>query len=144
MVGREIDIAVLEHAIVRLNGVVVGHSDAVFALELAVRQVWISSDASIRQWSFRVVQIHDVQVERSELSRVDFEVAKYTCSFEQCSYVSTADIAASIDWLKTRVLPSVHLGHGHNIKNAHALLGGQFRNFTDVLVCNIQSEVEGL
>ena len=109
-VRGEVDSAGLEHVVVGLDGVVVGHFNAVFAEQLAVWQVWISGDAGVWERSLGVVQLHDVDVQRSELGRLDCEIAEDTSSLEHGGDVCTAYPAASVS-----VLPSVNLWHSHDV-----------------------------
>ena len=132
----------LEHVVVGFDGVVVGHFDAVFAEQLAVWQVWIGGDAGIWKRSLGVIKIHDVQVEGSELSRVDCEVAEEACSLEHGCDVCTAYPAASINRLNSSVDPSVLLWHGHDIQKAHVILSAQFCHLADVVVLDTHSDVE--
>lgn len=143
MVGREVSIAVLKHMFVRLNAIVVGHFDAVFAHKLAIWQVGISLGADFWQRRSFIKEIHDVDILSVELCRVDLEIPKDACSLVQSSHIGTANPATTILWLDARINPSILFGHSHHICDTHVSFSCNFGDLADVLAINAQSLVQG-
>lgn len=73
---REVDRTILEHIVVRDNRIVLIKFNAVLAQDLAVRQIWVGSYASIGQGSSLVEKFHDVDIHGGKFGGLDIHVSE--------------------------------------------------------------------
>jgi len=141
-VGWVVEGAPLEHLLVWSDRVVVRQLHLILAKELAVWKVGVVGDALLGERSSRIEQVHDVDVHRGELSRLNGHVVEQATCLVHGGHVGRADPVATVSWFEASVLPAVHLSHGHHIFDTHVLLGGKLSDFTDVFTVNTKTLVK--
>lgn len=124
------------------NSAVAGQSHPVLAEKLAVGERWVSIDTDLRPVELHVEEGKRVHIAGREFGSLDVHVVKETSGLVHSGNVSTAHIGETISGLLTSVLPSIKLNHGHDVVNAHVLLGGKLGNLGDVLTLNAKALVK--
>lgn len=66
----------MEHAVVRSDGAVLRHLDAIGSKELAVRKGWVGSYTGFWEWACCVPEVKNVHIFSRKFSWVDVEVTE--------------------------------------------------------------------
>ena len=99
-------------------------SNAVLAVELAVRKIWVSIDASLRSLGSRVEEVHSVNIRWGLFRTVEGDVSVKTASVPDASNKGAAN-----ERLTIIVYPLVLLGFSHHILQLQAFFSSKSSKF---------------
>ena len=94
-----------------------------------------------------MIDVEDVELHGIgwvELSGVELEVAEDASSLPDSGHVSAADVGTTVTLADALVLPAIDLRDGHDILDAHALIGRDLGNLADRFVLDAEALVQGL
>lgn len=128
----------LVHVLVRVDGAVLVelNLDLELSIELAVGEFGVGIDASLGSDEVCVEEIHAIDINGRLFSAINRVIAVHATGGPDGSDERAAHVGSSIV-----VLPTVYLGHCHNILELHALFSGNLGELWDFLVSSVEALV---
>lgn len=131
--------AVFVHELIRFDRAVLVelNRNAILAVQLAIRQIWICLDTSLGTGEIFVEKVHPVDVRWSLLSPVELDVALQTASVPDSS-----DKRAANKRLAVVVLPCVLFRPRHDVLDLIALLCSHRSNLRNGQILSAHAHIQ--